>query len=353
MKEKEQSKSNKKTYYSFYVDENDIGRRIDRVLRKILSDIPLSGIFKLLRNGKIKINDRKTFPAYRLKKNDTITLPGQLINLSNQFSFKTNSKSNLIGTQALSIKSLIIKETEDFIAINKPKGMLTHGKNSLNTIVLHYLENSQRGNTSLRAFKPGPIHRLDRNTSGIVLFSKSIKGAKEISKLLKDHKIVKTYLAIVEGEIIQNLILKDILYRDPDKKKTIVITTHNPLPEKASSPKTSGKLATTHVYPITTKNDLTLAICIPITGKTHQIRAQLANSGYPLFGDTKYGGKKNKEGFFLHAFQIIVKESKPLKGLKNFFAPIPKESYIMLENCFGKINFTKITEKIKQIAEDM
>ncbi len=322
--------------FKFTVDRNDVGRRIDRVLRKILSDAPLSTIYRLLRTGDIKINNHKILPSYRLKTNDKIELPSPPPSPSHSH-FIPNLKQNYPG-----IDSLIIEETEDFIVVNKPRGMLVHGKNSLNTILLGYLNNLRKKPNYPRAFTPGPIHRLDRNTSGIVLFSKTLRGAKQLSKLFREHEIIKIYLAVVEGSIDQETTLKDILHRDRNKKKTEVVT---------SPGGTKDKEATTYIYPITSQNNLTLTLCIPITGKTHQIRAQLGNYGHPLFGDTKYGGQKNREGFFLHALQLVVKKREILNGLKNFFAPIPEESYIMLESYFGKGCLKRLREKINEIID--
>ncbi len=334
------------SYYTFQVDKDDTGRRIDRVIRKILSNTPLSGIYKLIRNGKIKINGKKFPPSYRLVEGDTISLPKDL---TNNIPTKTNKTD-----KTSSIKPFIIEETEDFIAINKPRGVLVHGKNSLDTMLLNYLNNTQEEKNPFRAFTPGPIHRLDRNTSGIVIFSKSLKGAKEISILFKEHRVTKIYLAVIEGKLTRKATLRDILYRDKNKKKSIVGIPHT----QEESPKGENKNqkwqeVITHLYPLVSTDKLTLTLCIPVTGKSHQIRAQLANYGHPLLGDIKYGGRKNRGGFLLHALQIIVKGKSNIKGLKNLFAPLPKESYIMIEDYFGRGCLNRLEEKIRNISKEI
>jgi 23S rRNA pseudouridine955/2504/2580 synthase len=144
------------------------------------------------------------------------------------------------------------------------------------------------------SFKPGPLHRLDRPSSGIVVFSTSIEGAQLFSTLMREHKVKKTYLAIVEGKAEKEETWEDILVRDKEAKKTFV------------SPE--GKTAITKIKPLAHEESgkYSLISAQIITGRTHQIRAQAASRGLPLAGDIKYSGKKinDKGSFFLHAWKL-------------------------------------------------
>ncbi len=326
------------TNYSFQINKNDEGRRIDRVIRKILPQIPLSGIYKLLRNGNIRVNNGKVKQSYKLKKGDTISLPFNVL-AQNSPSKSTNKQQiDRETTSPPNIKTLIIEETEDYIVINKPKGMLVHGKNSLNQLVLNYLnrkDNTTRGPT---AFTPGPIHRLDRNTSGLIIFSKTIRGAKKISQLFREHKIRKLYIGLAEGRIDSNLTIKSPIYRNKQTKISKIYS-------RKSDNKENN--AITIIFPILHNKNLTLVACAPITGKTHQIRVHLSSIRHPLLGDTKYGGKKTGYGIILHAMYIQS------ETLKNFFAPLPKESYIILKDYFGDDFFEYLRAKTEKIIRNL
>jgi len=271
--------------------ENDTDRRLDRILRKALPDHPLALIHRLLRKKQIYVDGKPAKAQDRLKCGAVISIP----------SLK-DSQPIPVKRRQLSFLD-IIWETPDLLAVNKPVGVAVHGHDSLDTMVQAYLSDKLPPSLS---FKPGPLHRLDKPSSGIVVFSASLEGARLFTRLMREQKVKKTYLAIVEGSLKTEELWQDNLVRDREKKKTFL----------SNSP--SAKTAITKVRPLACNNGNTLIQAEIATGRTHQIRAQAAAHGYPLAGDVKYAGKKEqKAGFFLHAWKLEFLEYK-------IQAPLPK-----------------------------
>ena len=271
--------------------ENDKGRRLDRILRKALPDYPLPLIHKYLRLGLVMVNGNRGEAQDRVDSGAKIEIP----------SFKTAHYKKNSGEKASHFNSPpdIIWENCGLLAVNKPAGLAVHGPNSLDVMVRSFLAGKLPQSLS---FKPGPLHRLDKPSSGIVIFSASLEGARLFSSLLQDRKVKKAYLAIVNGTAENEEIWQDCLVRNSDRRKTY------------TSCEAFGKEAVTKITPLAADGRHSLIRAEIITGRTHQIRAQAAAHGYPLLGDVKYGaasGKKqrtNKNGqkadFFLHAWKM-------------------------------------------------
>jgi 23S rRNA pseudouridine955/2504/2580 synthase len=264
--------------------ENDSGRRLDRILRKALADYPLPLIHRLLRQKKVLVNGK---PAKAQDRIDS----GAKISISSLPPQKHKQTRTPLSRQFPAPE--ILWQGSGLIAINKPSGLTVHGNNSLDDMVQSYLAEKLPPSLS---FKPGPLHRLDKPSSGIVVFSANIEGARLFTSLMREHKVRKTYLAIVEGELKGEEIWQDDLIRDKEKKKTFVSQTNTG----------GGKTAITKATSLASDGDYTLIKAEIATGRTHQIRAQAAFHEYPLAGDKKYGGKKfgNNGGFFLHAWKL-------------------------------------------------
>jgi 23S rRNA pseudouridine955/2504/2580 synthase len=175
------------------------------------------------------------------------------------------------------------------IVFNKPPGLATHGKDSLDTLVTAWLAGTLPESLS---FKPGPLHRLDKPTSGAIAFSETIEGARLFSRLLRERKAEKTYLAIVEGHMTGEQVWQDELARDAARRKTF------------AGGEAGAKSALTVVKALASNGSYTLLEARIVTGRTHQIRAQAASHGHPLAGDSKYGGHCFPGGFYLHAWKI-------------------------------------------------
>jgi 23S rRNA pseudouridine955/2504/2580 synthase len=235
----------------------------------------------------------------------------------------------------------IIYENADFLALNKDAGLPVHGAGkSLNALVQAYL--APRLPPSL-SFRPGPLHRLDRPTSGVVVFSVSLRGARYFSALLREGKIHKQYLALVEGRVEEPGLWEDHLLRDRETRTT--------------SASAEGKPARTRFSPLYPgeAGGYSLLVLEPETGRTHQIRAQAAAHGHPLGGDLKYGGSPlppfpaapgpikrppDSPAFLLHAWKLNP-ESAPgneeaVPPLPPLEAPPPDYFLAAIKTLFGR-----------------
>jgi len=270
--------------------ENDKDRRLDRILRKALPDYPLPLIHKLIRQKKVFIDGKPGKADDRLNIGVKIVIQKEFTQTSNQRFEKDTKKEMEVNLSSLHI----LWESKDLLALNKPAGLAVHGTNSLDSIAQLYLADKLSSSLS---FKPGPLHRLDKPSSGIVVFSKSLEGARLFTSLMRERKISKTYLAIAEGKIEKEEIWQDDLIRDKEKKKTFIARKSG-----------TGKNAITKITPLSFKDGYTLIEAQIETGRTHQIRAQAAAHGYPLAGDIKYGARKirnkDKVDIFLHAWKL-------------------------------------------------
>jgi len=274
--------------------ENDEGRRLDRILRKALPDHPLPLIHRLLRQGLVLVNGKKAKAQDRVNSGVKIYIPSQ----SQSADFPKNALKN---PSRVIPSPKILWEACGLIAVNKPAGLSVHGQtdsDNLNEMVLSYLADKI---TPSLSFKPGPLHRLDKPTSGIVIFSTNIEGARLFSSLMREQKLKKTYLAIIEGNVKKDDVWEDALLRDKEMKKTFVSE--------------NGKNAITTIKPLVSKNGYSLIEAQIATGRTHQIRAQAAAHGHPLAGDKKYGGNTSEaprgrgSGIFLHAWKLEFLQS--------------------------------------------
>ena len=179
----------------------------------------------------------------------------------------------------------ILWEGGGLIAVNKQAGISVHGRDSLDTDVRSYLADKLPASLS---FTPGPLHRLDKPTSGIVVFSVNLEGARLFSSLMRERKIKKTYLAIINGALKAEEIWQDDLVRDKTKKKTFVSQKNKIDNDRCA------KEAVTKVTPLMSDNNLTLITAEIATGRTHQIRVQAATHGFPLLGDVKYSKERER-----------------------------------------------------------
>ncbi|MCF0125473.1 MAG: RluA family pseudouridine synthase, partial [Treponema sp.] len=182
-------------FRSFKCGKNDEGRRLDKVLRIFLPDISLSLIYKYIRNGLIRVNNKKQKENYRVECEDIIQIADFLFNNDSEATNKNNAP-------VLFIENQIIFKNEHILILNKPYDVKVHGdKYSLDSAVKNFYEKNIK-NDSL-SFKPGPLHRLDRKTTGLVAFSLSYKGAEWFSENIKNHNIKKTYSGIIEGKLLK------------------------------------------------------------------------------------------------------------------------------------------------------
>ena len=268
---------------SYNVDETSNNMRLDRWIRNNIGNLPQGFIEKNLRNGKIKLNNRKIKSSHKIKKNDQIDLFN--------FNFKESIKEKKIKFQPSKdvIKSneeLIIDNNDDFIVLNKKAGISVQGgTKSKKNLVDIFAKSKVFQNT-----RPFSVHRLDKDTSGVFIMAKHRESAQLLTSLFRLRKVHKTYLGICHGELANNSgeWKNDLIRYEKDKK----------IIEKSRT-----------IYKVLDKNSIcSLVEMKPITGRKHQLRKQLYALGNPIYGDQKYNLKNNQKGInknlMLHSYQI-------------------------------------------------
>ena len=264
-------------YFEVYED----GKRIDAYLSEKLEDTSRVAIQRLLANDKILINGKKVKPSYKVQQGDTI-----------QVEEEVPVESSL---KAQNIPLDIIYEDDDIIVVNKPKGMVVHPANgnpdgTLVNAIMAICKDSLSGIGG--EIRPGIVHRLDKDTSGIIIIAKNDKTHIHLSEQIKAHKVKKTYIALVRGIVKENeaTINMPIGRSEKDRKKMAVTK--------------KGKEAITHFKVLERYDKYTLLKVNIETGRTHQIRVHLSQIGYPIVGDEIYSNGKNEwniKGQCLHA----------------------------------------------------
>ena len=299
-----------------FVVENDFNNtRFDRWFKQKVLDIPQGLIEKLIRKNQTKVNNKRTKSSYRVKEGDVI----EVFNIE---SLKKTEKNNLIKykpskKEKNKYDEFIIEDNENFIVINKPSGIpVQSGTKSFKNITDILKDKIHFKNT-----KPYIVHRLDKETSGVLIVAKNREYAQLLTSLFRIRKIHKTYLAISYGEVSNKYkVLEDNLITYEKDRKII---------QKAVS----------HIKVLKSSNNYSLLELKPITGRKHQIRKQLYNIDNPVVGDDKYFIKKNfpsnkSQGLMLHAHKIKFM----INGIKyNFEAEINKNFKDFLNK--KKLNF--------------
>ena len=264
----------------FQIDNSSMGLRIDKWIRLNLSKIPQSLIEKDLRNGKIKVNKKKIKSSYKLKLLDKIYL-------YNIYYKKIVKKKDIYTPKENIIRETekdIIEDNIDFVVINKKSGLPVQGGTKIKENVINILSNSDL----FKDDNPYIVHRIDKDTSGVLIIAKNRTTAQQLTTLFRIRKIYKTYLAISFGYL--------------DKKKDII---NNNLIRYEGSKKILEKAITNYKI-VDSNKKYTLFKLNPITGRKHQIRKHLVDLECPIIGDKKYYIKKPgiNTQLMLHAYEI-------------------------------------------------
>ena len=311
----------------FNIEKNEAGQRFDKYLGKLLKEAPSSFIHKMLRKKNITLNGKKADGSEKLVLDDEVKLF-----LSDETIEKFSIPASQLETENANLvkysshKLDIVFENEDIIMINKPSGMLSQKAKPEDVSLIEYMMSYllQKGDLTtemLKTFKPGICNRLDRNTSGIVVGGKTMKGLQEMSEAFKERTIHKYYLCVVKGIIKNRNTIEGFLVKDHFTNKVIINKDDSKDPESLP--------IKTEYIPIANNDTLTLLKINLITGRSHQIRAHLSSIGHPIIGDFKYGnaalneqyGKKyNIKSQLLHAYEVVY---TPIQ--LNVHTEIPKD----------------------------
>ena len=295
----------------------------------MLPDVPAGLIYSGLRKGLIKVNGRKKGQSYLIQENDVIAVK-ESINFKHESSPAAQADRKSPG-----IDSISVLRTENLLILNKPAGMLTHGENSIATLI----DNELTGIAPSLSFKPAPLHRLDRNTSGLITVSLTIEGASHFSELIRSRRVKKYYIGMCIGGPGRQVRLSDVLVRPRLKTR---------VSGSPSQDQTSGSTALTTAETILEKNGLALCLFRIETGLTHQIRAQASAAGFPLAGDKKYSGDyRGFKNYILHAYALSLDEPDDICGFESCFAPLPDRAMKILTQHFGTEDVRKAVEDIK------
>lgn len=322
------------------INNDQSSQRFDKFLKRIITGESTGFIYKMLRKKNITLNGKKAEGTELLKAGDSVKFFFSDETFDKVTEGKANSLINsdngVIKNNTATVKSVlknvvagvssdinIVFEDDDCLIINKPIGVLSQkasgGDISINEMALAYLyENKAISEESYMIFHPSVVNRIDRNTSGLILFGKTLKGSQYLSNLLSDRNILKLYRCVVKGDIASESVLKGYLKKDEATNRVIIKDT----------PFEDAKYIETGVKPIAHSADGLLTLCEVhlITGKSHQIRAHLAHIGHPLVGDYKYGDKAFNDTYkakykvacqLLHSYRIVIDKDH------DFTAPMP------------------------------
>jgi 23S rRNA pseudouridine955/2504/2580 synthase len=274
---------------SFRCGPDDAGRRFDRILAALIAPYPVSVAYKLIRTGRALLNGLKPKASDRVAEGDIVSIKAWVSEPRDRSRDLQMPPSSGEGTP---LRAPIIFEARDLLFLDKPSGLLSHGKGSLCEDVRHYAADRSRHSI---AFKPSPLNRLDRATRGIICYGTGYRGAAAFAALLRDGKIEKRYLAVLIGEIEDaSGVWIDHIDRDRDRKLSFITG------DGGSEARLSWKR-------VCASAGLSLLDIHLETGLTHQIRCQAASRNHPLAGDRKYGSPAMPsawgfENFYLRAY---------------------------------------------------
>ncbi len=277
----------------------DSGKKLHRYLRQALPGLPLSGVYKMIRVGRVKVNGKKG-------KVDTVLQPGDCLSLYIHQDEYTELAKDKPKFKGMSTDIDIVFEDEHLLVVNKPVDLLTHPdssehKDTLINRALAYLY--RRGEIAGgRSFLPATVNRLDRNTSGIVMIGKDTGTLRTLSEAIRDRRVEKTYLAIVWGKLTGSGDVDTPLMRVERTNRTV----------GALDGSVDGRSALTRYRALGSGAGFTLVEITLISGRTHQIRAHMQAIGHPLLGDVKYGGKPAFDLTYqlLHAYTVKLPDGR-------------------------------------------
>lgn len=305
------------------IKEKDAGLRLDRWFKAHYPDLPFGHFSKLLRTGQVRVNGKRVRGSVRLNAGDEVRVPP----------FKTTRRSTITpqvsGLDAKRIRAMVIYEDDELFALNKPTGLAVQGGSGMKRHLDALLPALKTKNV---AETPRLVHRLDKDTSGVLVIAKSRISAARLTRAFRTRNCHKVYWALVKGvpEIAQGRVDLALIKGLAGAKEKMLVG--------------GGKKAVTFYKVIDHAGDIASWVAlVPMTGRTHQLRVHMAAIGHPILGDGKYGrSAAHLEGFsnklHLHAAALSVSGDK--EKTKRFSAPLPNhmaESFARFGFDEGKI----------------
>lgn len=311
----------------FTISKKEAGQRMDKFVLKVLDQAPKSFVYKMIRKKNIVLNDKKATGQEVLKERDCIKIYfsdetfekfASAVPIPKGISEaqKKENQMGLTGNRVKKTRPDLVYEDEDILIINKPAGLLsqkaTENDYSANEMIIDYLlESGQLTEAELRTFHPSVCNRLDRNTSGLLIAGKTIRGLQQMAEQLKSRTMKKYYRTLVWGRVTGSQHLTGYLVKN---HKTNQVEIHQNEP---------GDYIETAYRPIAYYGNGTLLEVHLITGRSHQIRAHLASIGHPILGDGKYGNaslnrklqaETHIRGQLLHSYRMEFPDGRIVKA---------------------------------------
>lgn len=286
----------------FIIEEHELGKRLDAFLSDNIEGQSRSYIQKLIEQQAVLVNGKDCKSNYKLRKNDEVE-----VQIPEPVPLEVIAEDIALD---------VVYEDEDLIVLNKPQGMVVHPAhgNYTGTIVNALLSHCDNLSGINGVMRPGIVHRIDKDTSGIIVIAKTNEAHVSLSEQLKEHSITRCYNALVEGRVKNDQgTIETMIGRNPKDRKEMAVTK-------------TGKRAVTHYTVMERFENYTLIEARLETGRTHQIRVHMAHIGHPIVGDPVYGYKKQRfdtKGQLLHA--RVLGFVHPRTGAYNEFeAPLPE-----------------------------
>ena len=292
------------------VDEDSAGQRIDNYLAKALKGVPKSHLYRILRSGEVRVNSKRVDATYRVQNGDKIRIPP----------IRTAPAAQTVSQGAKVVQrfeNAVIFEDEAMLALNKPAGMAVHGGSGISRGVIEQLRLERPQARFLEL-----VHRLDRETSGVLMIAKKRTALVGLHELMRANRMDKRYFMLVHGA-----------WTEKKKHVTLSLQKHvTASGERRVTVEDDGQQSETIFHLKKNLKDFSLLEAQLITGRTHQLRVQLAHLGFPIAGDDKYGDfalnkqlqKRGLKRMFLHSAQTTIRH--PLSGEKLILAaPLPAD----------------------------
>lgn len=303
-------------FMEIVVDSDDIGKRIDAYLAEEIEEMSRAQIQKLIDQGEIRVNSNQQKSNYKVREGDIIT-----VNIPEPVELKVDAEDIYVE---------IMYEDEDIVVVNKPQGMVVHpaAGNYTGTLVNALLWKCKSLSGINGVIRPGIVHRIDKDTSGVLVVAKNDASHRSLAEQIKEHSMKRVYIALVEGRMKNDEgTISTQIGRHPVERKKMAVVSKN------------GRHAVTHYRVLERYKENTLVEARLETGRTHQIRVHMSYIGHPLVGDPVYGMKKQRfklNGQALHAQTLGF--IHPRNGeYMEFTAPLPEY-------------FSDVIKKLRQIS---